>query len=231
MKKKNNNNELGFEVPQGYFESTMDRLFDKVDLAQERNKSPFSVPSGYFENLEERVMNSVQSNESIDIAAKQPFDVPQSYFENLENRVLQSVSNEMEHQADNKETPFTTPENYFEDLEQRVLKSTVDKPVVKLNSDMPSWVVPMLAVAAIFVAVMAINGFWNSNALTMEDVDSEELALYLAETDFTTDQDAMDILYSNTNLLDNTTFETSIDNEVLLDYLADEVDMNQMIQE
>lgn len=229
MRKKNTHNDLGFKVPDGYFESNVDRLFDTVKGTQVRSDVPFSVPSNYFESLEERIMSVVDTNNDEQYYKDDiPFEVPQDYFETLENKVMNSITASDESR---KATPFTTPQDYFEKLEQQILDATVDKPVVALINDYPAWVLPMLAIAAIFVAVLAIDGFWPSNTITMEDLDSEEIELYLAETNFTADEDAIDILFADTDILDVTQFETSIDNEELLDYLTDEVDMNQMIEE
>jgi len=228
MKKKNTHNDLGFEVPDGYFESNIDRLFDLKNMAQHSQDVPFSVPLDYFDTLEDRVMNGVMASTYSGKKIEQPFNVPQGYFENLEHRVLKSINNQVDTKVEN---PFTTPQEYFVQLEQRVLEATVDKPVVELNNDYPSWVIPMLAVAAIFVAILAIDGFWPKNIMSMQDLNNEELALYISETDFISDQDAIDILYSDTDVFDYSNFETSVDNEALLDYLADEVEVNLMIEE
>ena len=230
MKKKNTHNDLGFKVPEGYFESNMDRLFDKVNPAQESKELPFSVPSGYFETLEDRIMDAVSADQNKSVSSSNPFEVPQGYFESLEDRVMSTVAQNKQVTLD-KENPFTTPEHYFESLEQRVLEATVDKPVVKLERDYPSWVIPMIAIAAIFVAILAIDGFWPTQNMTIQDLENEEIALYLAETDFIYDNDAINILYSDNDILDTTNFETSLDNDELLNYLADEVDMNQMWEE
>ncbi|BAO54036.1 hypothetical protein [Nonlabens marinus] len=200
MKKKNTHKDLGFEIPDGYFDTAMDRMFD--------------------------TMNGKAANQEL------PFTVPKDYFENLESRILAATVEEKLKQSDSEITsPFDIPQGYFEQLEQRVLEVTADKPVVQMNRETPSWVVPLLAVAAIFIAMVTINGLFDGNVLTMQDIESDELAMYIADTDFTADQDAIDILYTDTDVLDDTAFNSSIDNEVLLNYLADEVDMNQMLEE
>lgn len=200
MKKKNTHKDLGFKVPEGYFESAMDRMFDN-SLEQGNGKPPsFSVPEGYFTSLEDRILNHTTTKD-LDSAG--------------------AVS----------EMPFAVPQDYFENLEKQVLLKTVDKPVVQMKRDYPAWVIPMLAVAAIFIAVVTINGLWQSNTLSMEDLKSDELAMYLADTDFTADQESMDILYSNPNALNVSTSNRSFDDEALLDYLVEEVDMNQLMEE
>ncbi len=200
MKKKNTHKDLGFKIPEGYFDTAMDRMFDTMDGKVEKEEFPFTVPQDYFENLESRILLATIEKDAIESGSQLT-------------------------------SPFEIPQGYFEQLEQSVLEATVDKPVVQLKKETPSWVIPLLAVAAIFIAVVGINGLFQSNVLTMQDLESEELALYLADTDFTADQDAIDILYTDTDVLDNTAFHSSIDNEVLLNYLADEVDMNQMLEE
>jgi|GEM_PF-6647385 len=200
MKKKNTHKDLGFEIPDGYFDSSMDRMFDNQSQQQENQELPFAVPAHYFEGLEDRI------------------------FENTVGKEAGSASKE-------KEIPFSVPQDYFMDLEQRVLEQTVDKPVVQLERHFPAWVVPMLAVAAVFVAVMAINGFWQSNSFSMDDLNSDELGMYLADSDFASGQDAINILYSDADELQNVSFNSAMDDEVLLEYLVDEVDMNLMLEE
>ncbi|WP_194851300.1 hypothetical protein [Nonlabens antarcticus] len=200
MKKKNTHKNLGFEIPDGYFESNMDRMFDFKVQPSEQHKLPFAAPVGYFENLEQRI------------------------FEN-------TCDPKAEFSAADQELPFKVPEDYFKNLEQHVLNQTVDKPVVQLKRDYPAWVIPMLAVAAIFIAVVTINGLWQSNSFSMEDLNNDELGLYLADTDFRSDQDVINILYSDSDDLKNVAFSNAIDNDDLLDYLVDEVDMNLMMEE
>jgi hypothetical protein len=200
MKKKNTHKDLGFKIPDGYFETAMDRMFDKQAQPAKKQEFPFAVPDTYFENLEQRILNNTIHKEP------NGFSVDQN-------------------------NPFEVPQDYFKDLEQQVLKSTVDKPVVKMEREYPEWVIPMLAIAAIFIAVVTISGLWESNTFSMEDLNNDELGMYLAETDFRSDQEAIDILYSDADDFQNVTFDSSMDNEVLLEYLVDEVDMNIMMEE
>jgi hypothetical protein len=157
------------------------------------------------------------------------FKVPDGYFDNLTDRLLSSHENSS---PVVEKHPFKVPDTYFETLENRILESTIDKPVVQLESDHPAWIKPLLAVAAIVVLAIAVNGFWQGNSLTIEDLESEELAFYLAETDFTTDDEAIEILYADTDVLEleQATYD-DIDQELLLDYLSEEVDLNQMMEE
>ena len=83
MKKKNTHNDLGFKVPDGYFKSNVDRLFDKMNPAQESKESPFSVPSGYFETLEDRILNAVSADQNKLFSSSNPFEVPLGYFESF----------------------------------------------------------------------------------------------------------------------------------------------------
>jgi hypothetical protein len=200
MKKKNTHKDLGFEIPDGYFDTSMDRMFD--------NNSPQHGVQGV------------------------PFAVPDNYFERLEDRILKNtVDKKVDDVSIDKGMPFTVPQDYFKNLEQQILDKTVDRPVVQLERNLPAWVVPMLAVAAVLVAVMAINGFWQSSSFSMEDLGNEELGMYLADSDFASGQDAINILYSDADELQNVSFNSTMDNEVLLDYLVDEVDMNLMLEE
>ncbi|AZQ44762.1 hypothetical protein [Nonlabens ponticola] len=155
------------------------------------------------------------------------FKVPDGYFESNLAR-LSSITNDSNTSRDN---PFTVPDGYFENLEQRLLDQTIDKPVVQMDSDKPAWITPLLAIAAIIVFAIAVNGFWNSNSFTMDDLDNEDLILYLAETDITQDEEALEILYLGADdFLEDESYN-DINQDVLVDYLADEVDLNQMMEE
>ncbi len=232
MKKKNNNKDLGFNIPQGYFESNVDRLFDKATNSNEVVDAPFTVPQDYFSSLEDRIVQAV--NKEKDNHRDHGFTVPTQYFEQLESRVCQSVDSSSKFLNKTTGAGYDVPPAYFDSLEQRVIENTVEAGgrVVSLDSKMPAWVMPMLAVAAAIVAIIAIDGFWNDNSLSLQDLNDDELELYIVESNFTVDQDAMDILFSNSNAFEDRSFETiPVDNDALLDYLADEVEMNQIIKE
>jgi hypothetical protein len=200
MKKKNTHKDLGFKIPDGYFETAMDRMFDKQAQPAVKQELPFTVPDTYFDNLEHRILSN-------------------------------TVHKETKSTSIDKNNPFEVPEDYFKNLGQQVFESTVDKPLVKMERDYPEWVIPMLAIAAIFIAIVTISGLWESNTFSIEDLNDDELGMYLAETDFRSDQEAIDILYSDADDFQNVTFDSSMDNEVLLEYLVDEVDMNIMMEE
>ncbi len=57
MKKYKSNNNIGFKVPDGYFETLETRL---LDLRENENQAGFEVPKDYFENLEERLLQHVK---------------------------------------------------------------------------------------------------------------------------------------------------------------------------
>lgn len=200
MKKKDTHKDLGFEIPEGYFESNIDRMFDAITQQPVKEESPFAMPDQYFENLENRIIKN-------------------------------TLESECTGSSDVNESGFEVPAGYFDTLEQRILENTVDKPVVQMKRETVSWIVPLLAVAAIFITVLSIDGLFQGSDLTIQDLHNDELVMYLSQTDFTADEEVIDILYTDTDALENIGFNSSIDNEVLLDYLSHEVDMNQMFEE
>ncbi|MBX2829165.1 MAG: hypothetical protein KTR22_13445 [Flavobacteriaceae bacterium] len=50
----------GFKVPEGYFDSVEDRLFDALDLEELLKETGFEVPEGYFDGLEDKILEKVQ---------------------------------------------------------------------------------------------------------------------------------------------------------------------------
>lgn len=59
MKTNNKHNDLGFKVPDGYFESLQSRMLDHVAVKD----SGFKVPDSYFETLEERLLKHAVKQE------------------------------------------------------------------------------------------------------------------------------------------------------------------------
>lgn len=51
--------EHGFKVPEGYFESFEETLFENIELEKLPKKPGFGVPKGYFDNLEDTILQKV----------------------------------------------------------------------------------------------------------------------------------------------------------------------------
>lgn len=63
----------------------------KKGLANE--DSGFKVPEGYFESFEARMMDRISSNIKLP-SVEQPFKVPENYFGDFEHRMLQKIGQE-----------------------------------------------------------------------------------------------------------------------------------------
>ncbi len=225
MKKKKSHIDLGFAVPAGYFKDTMDRKLDQAMQQSSQSQASFSVPYHYFDALDERIVQSISTHN------KHGYSVPSGYFDQLENQVMHQVKQDKA-AITGKPAGFNTPSGYFDHLEDRVVDKVMEPRVIQMDSRVPSWVMPMLAVAAAIVALITIDGLWTDTSMSFDDLKDEELELYIAESNFTIDNDAMDILFSDNAALNDTSLEVvPVDNEFLLDYLADEIEMNQMIEE
>jgi hypothetical protein len=77
-----------------------------------------------------------------------------------------------------------------------------------------------------FIAVMALADYGKANTFSMEDLNNDECTY---ETDFRSDQSHRHFIFRTDDF--QTCIWCSMDNEVLLEYLVDEVDMNIMMEE
>jgi hypothetical protein len=157
-------------------------------LAHNNPQNCYVVPEGYFDGLASQIVNRIRAMELSDvkeelnqlspllgsISNKMPFDVPAAYFENLSERLLQGVRDHEDYQTIDEEikhlspllgglknkNPYSVPKGYFEKLEP-----VKEKNEAKIISIAPPRRWYRLAVAAVFIGVIAIGGllFINQN--------------------------------------------------------------------
>ncbi|MFD0862351.1 hypothetical protein ACFQ1M_09020 [Sungkyunkwania multivorans] len=81
----------GFKVPQGYFETFGDALFDKLNSSEISlpKDDGMSVPSGYFENMNEQLDEKMLTEK---LPAKEGMRVPDGYFSSFEERLFDKLN-------------------------------------------------------------------------------------------------------------------------------------------
>lgn len=167
MKNNITNNDLGFKVPAGYF----DTMASRFNPSNDATRNTQHVPG---------------------------FDVPDGYFESLESRALVNVL------------------------------AATDKPVITFNSNKRSWLGPVLSIAAALVALLTINGLYNSpeNIDAIATVNDEEMVEYLLKQPMMQEQETIAYLYDNTELPVETTSIESVDDAALMEYLLNQEELN-----
>jgi hypothetical protein len=151
------------------------------------------------------------------------FTTPESYFESLENRI--NAAHEHPQQAG-----FAVPNSYFESLEDRLRDTVVPQgELVQLEPARRMWVAQMAAVAAALLALITINGVFNNSTAdkaSLASVEYEMLMEYLLKQPLMEETATLSYLYTATTLPENTTLAADVEDEVLIEYLINNVDNN-----
>lgn len=138
----------GFKTPEGYFESNITNIKDRIALEKtlgSKTPSGFTVPENYFTVNAINIKDRIALEKAIGAKVPSGFKTPENYFENnishinnyikLENIIGEEVK-----------SGFTTPESYFEntisnikdrvELESKLTssKDTFDVPEGYFNS-------------------------------------------------------------------------------------------------
>jgi len=148
----------------------------------------YAVPTGYFEGFPTQILNRIKALEATNtddelkylspllssVSKETPYSVPAGFFQNLSDDILQKVSEHADHlqkesfgQTSEEEieslspllsslknkNPYSVPAGYFENLES---KAEQEKTKV-ISITKRRWY--RLAVAAVFIGVVAIGGF------------------------------------------------------------------------
>jgi hypothetical protein len=160
---------------------------------------------------------------------KAGFQVPDGYFDQLTDRVLENGCDQkgVEHAG------FKTPDDYFSSFEDRVMAQvTEETKVIPLHSsNKKTWLYPLLAVAALFIGFVAIQGMFSDSEVTFADVGDQELRDYIAGSNFLQDEESIDILYADNSILNTMEIEDNITDSELFEYLMEDTTLNQMIKE
>lgn len=160
---------------------------------------------------------------------KAGFKVPDGYFDQFTDRVLEKT---LEHQNE-EHAGFKTPDHYFSSLQDRIMQQvTEETKVIPLqSSNNKSWLYPLLAVAAFFIALVTIQGMFSNSQITFADVGDQELRDYIAGSNFLQDDESIEILYADNSILNTIEIEDDITDSELFDYLMEDTTLNEIITE
>lgn len=166
-----------------------------------KNKNTgFEIPSNYFDGMADRMINKVNSQ----ARDSSGFKVPDLYFDELTDKVMHCIADEK--------------------LETKVINLEPKKEV----QTTPSWVIPLLSVAAIGILFFSLQNLWAGDTASFDDLGDDEIMNYVMNIEEGMDQEAVDLLFYDNDILDEITIDTQIQDDDLLEYLMEEVDLNQI---
>jgi hypothetical protein len=157
------------------------------------------------------------------------FKVPDGYFDQLTDRVLENTQS----QDVQDHAGFIMPEDYLLSLEDRVMSRLEQQ--TKVNplqvSKSKQWLYPVLAMAALFVGFIAMNGLFSQDKVTFADLEDHEITDFLVDADFMQDEESVALLFADNTILKEIEMEENITDKELFDYLMEDASLNQIIIE
>ena len=157
------------------------------------------------------------------------FKVPDGYFDQLTDRVLENTQS----QDVQDHAGFIMPEDYLLSLEDRVMSRLEQQTkVIPLQvSKSKQWLYPVLAMAALFIGFITINGLFTQDKVTFADLEDHEITDFLVDADFMQDEESVALLFADNTILKEIEMEENITDKELFDYLMEDASLNQIIIE
>lgn len=157
------------------------------------------------------------------------FKVPDGYFDKLTDRVLENIPNdvEVEHAG------FKIPKDYLGTLEDRIMSQVKEESkVIPLHtSSSKQWLYPLLAIAALFIGIITLNGLFTNDQINFADLEDSEITEYLIDSNFLHDEESIELLFADNSILSEISIEQNITDGELLEYLIEDATLNQIIIE
>ena len=157
------------------------------------------------------------------------FKVPDGFFENLEDQLMDYVSLKSQLPSD---TGFKVPDGYFDALTDELLNTPVhiteETPVKKIN-----WWYPAIAVAAGLAVLFSLNITGESNTTVdfaqLETAEIEEFFMYQQDYE---QIESLELLYEDQpDVLEEINIREELSQDVLYNYLLDDLELNEIITE
>ncbi|WP_213522067.1 hypothetical protein [Nonlabens sp.] len=157
------------------------------------------------------------------------FKVPDDYFEQLTDRVLKNTPE----QHSENHAGFLIPEDYLMSLEHQIMKSIEQSTeVIPLQvSKTKQWRYTVLAMAALFIGFITINGLVTQDKLTFADLEDQEITDFLVNADFMHDEESVALLFADNTILSEIEMEEHITDKELFEFLMEDASLNQIIIE
>lgn len=157
------------------------------------------------------------------------FKVPKDYFQNLEDQIMDNIKLEKALQNVNN-AGFNVPQGYFDNLEDVVLtkiKEEKNPKVVSLFNKQA-----LIYISGVAAAVIIMFGvFWNKPATTIDTLDAELVENYIIDQGINTYEIASLLTDDSDINLDIELFDETFNDDSLEDYLFENVDLEDFIDE
>ena len=157
------------------------------------------------------------------------FKVPQDYFQNLEDKIMDTIKLDNVLQGID-DTGFKMPEGYLDTLEDAVLtkvKETSNPKVVSLFNKQAFIYISGVAAAVLIM----FNVFWNKTETTIDSLDAELVENYIIDQGINTYEIASLLSNDNEINLDIELFDETFNDDSLEDYLFENVDLEDFIDQ
>lgn len=191
-------------------------------------KTGFKTPDSYFESIEDRIFDKLKNDISLEDVEDTGYATPDSYFESVEDRVMSKLTDGMGLDTI-KDTGFKTPDNYFESIENKVLGN--------LNEDKVTKVVPLfsrrnvLYISGVAAAIVIMFVIFLNRPTGLDSLDIEVVETYLELQDLNTYDIASALTEEDLSQDDFGIINDSFSEESLEDYLLDNANLEDIIEE
>ncbi len=191
-------------------------------------KPGFNTPDAYFDSIEDRIFDKIKEEASLEDIKETGYSAPDSYFESIEDNVMSKLNDGMV-LGNSKDSGFKAPNNYFELVEDTVLD--------KLNNDKVTKVIPLflrrniLYVSTVAAAVMIMFGVFLNKPNGIDSLDIEVVESYLEDQDLDTYDIASLLTTEDLEEEDFGVINDSFSEESLEDYLIDNANLEDIIEQ
>jgi Glu-tRNA(Gln) amidotransferase subunit E-like FAD-binding protein len=173
----------------------------------------FDVPKNYFNTIEDAVISTLHL-QKIQTTTSSTFKTPEDYFENFEDLTFSKL----------KATALLTnehsniPTDYFKTVEDRVFTRLKEEKKVISIKKLVGYIAP-LAVAASLLLIFTLNT--KQETVTFDSLATAEIEAFINSGLVDLDPDNVTAAFTDVELA-NTSLTTSLTENEVLDYLANE---------
>lgn len=154
------------------------------------------------------------------------FNLPKDYFDNLEDKIMDQIQLDKALNS-NKNASFTVPDGYLDTLDDVILSNVSETKVISLFGKQN-----LLYISGIAAAVLIMFGiFWNNPTETIDTLDSELVENYIIEEGIDTYDIAALFTDEDITTINNDIFDQTFSEDSLEDYLLENVDLEDIIDQ
>ncbi|WP_347925302.1 hypothetical protein [Pontimicrobium sp. SW4] len=158
------------------------------------------------------------------------FKAPKDYFQNLEDQIMDNIKLDVALQNTDDGTGYKMPEGYLDTLEDvifsKVTKTTNSRVISLFNKQ------TLIYISGVAAAVLImLNVFWNSSEISIDSIDNELVENYIINEGINTYEIAS-LLTGNDDInLDIEIFDDTFNDDSLKDYLLENVNLEDIIDQ